>query len=128
MARFNISKVRLISIELKAASGRGVTVSLNNTVKPSGISGIAVTDGVGVMLAVGVMEAVGVVEGVRVRVGVGVIDGFGVLEGIGVTITATACDPNSLVTSPKKPSANPSKINRQPSLTRCWRRPKKGIS
>lgn len=128
MALFNTSKARLMSIELNAASGRGVTVSLNNTVKPSGISGVGVIDAVGVMLAVGVVEAVGVIEGVRVTVGVGVTDGIGVLEGNGVTITATAWDPNNLVTSPKKPKANPSKMSRQPSPTRCWRRPKKGIS
>ena len=119
MALFSTSSVRLISIELKAASGRGAIVSRNNTVKPSGICGVVVTVGVGVMLAVGVTEAVGVMDGIRVRVGVGVADGLGVLEGIGVTITATACEPNSLVTRPKKPRANPSKISLHPSLTRC---------
>jgi len=113
-------------MELNTASGRGVTVSLNNTVRPSGIAGVAVTDGVGVTLGIGVAEAVGVIEGVKVRVGVGVSDGFGVLDGVGVMITAAACDPNSLVTKPKNPRANPSSMRRQPSLILCWRKPKKG--
>jgi hypothetical protein len=74
------------------------------------------------------MEAVGVIDGVKVRVGVGVSDGIGVSEGMGVMITAAACDPNSLVTNPKNPRANPSRMSRHPSLILCWRRPKKGTS
>lgn len=80
------------------------------------------------ILAVGVTEAVGVIEGGGIRVGVGVRVGLGVFEGVGVTITATACGPNTRVTNPKKPSANPSRMSRHPSRIRWLRRAKNGIA
>lgn len=62
------------------------------------------------------------------RVGIGVRLGLGVFEGVGVIITATACGPNTRVTNPKNPSANPSRMSRHPSRIRWLRRVKNGMA